>query len=678
MSTQNQLGGPQSKDADRLTSLFYPIYERFFDEDGDLVLFTERSLAASRSPANVELYIAKSLGIGVLTGLALWLIGLLAGFVVFNVLGLADQFSLGIVTNDSLVQLIELLRVPFFVLFTGLILGTIGFIGAFGARIFLPYTNANSREREINKLMPDALSFMYALSVGGMNQLEIIESMARAEDTYGAISQEFQSIVRETQFFDTDYKSAIENQAVETPSTQFSQFLRDMLSILNSGGDLEGFLDDKKDKYLRQAQQTQRQTLETLELFGEMYMVLSLFPLLLIIVLVAMSLLGDADVFTIYMVIYGLLPLIGVAFVVLISTFKQDEIGTGELTLYGEGAATTVNKNVVVDSGVVTNYQGEYKIFDVIREGEDTFNTIDLLRRPQIFFRDNPLYVLALTIPATVAVLSIAFSSGSAPTSWDVLIANPVWGTFIYVYLPLYINGLPLAVFFEWNQRHRYGITNELSDTLRKLSSANETGQTLFESMNTVAQSSRGRLAKEFEIMYNKIKYGTNVKRALVEFNNKYRIPRLARTIKLISKSQEASSQISKVLTTAAQASENQDQIDTERKNQARMQVVIISMTYFTLLFVFAILQTQFIDVMADLGGGADVDDDVGAGGDQFGVSIDPLELSTLFFHAVTIQAVMSGLISGYMRDGKLMSGLKYAVIFATIALLVWSWVGGG
>jgi len=41
-------------------------------------------------------------------------------------------------------------------------------------------------------LLPDAVAFMYALSIGGMNELDILEATARADDVYGEISKEFE------------------------------------------------------------------------------------------------------------------------------------------------------------------------------------------------------------------------------------------------------------------------------------------------------------------------------------------------------------------------------------------------------------------------------------------------------------------------------------------------------
>ncbi|QLG62803.1 type II secretion system F family protein [Halorarum salinum] len=663
-------------DARGFADAFYPLFRRLFGEDGDFVANVEEKLTEARMNKPVELYVSRALGVGVLVGGALWLVGALLGWALFA-FGIVTTETVGLgipVSSSGQAQLLDSLTMPVGVLVSGVVFGSIGFGLGFGTLLAIPYQRASAREREINMLLADSVSFMYALSVGGLNQLEILESMAKADDTYGEVAREFQSIVQETEYFGTDYRNAVREQAIETPSAELSQFLTDMLSIINSGGDMEQFLRDKKEKHLRTAKQQQELTLETLELFGEMYMTLSLFPLLLIIILVIMSMLGDGQDFLLYATVYLLTPLIGVGFLVLVSTVKQDEIGDGYLDPSGvDDQFAQTQREGLVHLGLVESFVGPYGVFDRIKSKEGTHRTKGLLRKPHVFFRNNPAFTLALTAPAALVFLAIAVASGRAPLTWDGMVGNPIWGTFLWVYFPAYVTLLPLAVFHEWNVRRRAGITGKLSDNLRKLSSANDTGQTLLESIETVADTSSGRLADEFEVMYAKVNYGMSVREALVEFNNEYHIPRLARTVKLVSEAQEASSQITDVLTTAAQASENQDDIDRERKSRARMQVAIILMTYVTLLGVMAILQTQFIDVMGGLtdqagdggGGGA-------AGGMSFGGGIDPAVLSLLFFHAVTIQAIISGFISGYIRDARIVSGVKFVVVLLTLALGVW------
>jgi flagellar protein FlaJ len=676
------VGDAEGEQLDRSTDLlgdaFYPVFQFLFDEDGDFVSDVETKLEQARMSATVELYLSRALALGAIGGGILWVLGTLLGWAIFA-LGLVspDIISIGLPTPDAATAAaLNALTVPAVTVVSGLVFGAIGFAVGFGILIAIPYSTAGERKREINMLLPDAISFMYALSVGGLNQLEILEAMARADDTYGEVAKEFQSIVRETEYFGTDYRNAIREQAMVTPSEELSQFLSDMLSIVNSGGSMEQFLDDKKEKHLRTAKQEQETVLETLELFGEMYMTLSLFPLLLIIILVIMSMLGQAQDRLLFGTVYALIPLTGVGFLVLVSTVKQDEPGDGYLQPSNSSdRLEQVTREGLIHMGLIEGFVGEFRVFDRIRSREGTYKTGQLLRRPDLFFRDHPLYTLILTVPAALAALGVAIANGAAPLSWQGMLNNPVWGTFVWWYVPVYIVGIPLAVFHSWNVRSRNAVVGKLSDTLRKLSSANDTGQTLLESVETVSETSSGKLADEFETMHAKVNYGMSLRSALVEFNNKYHIPRLARTVKLISKAQEASSQITEVLTTAAQASETQDDIQRERISRTRMQVAIILMTYLTLLGVMAILKTQFLDVMAGLasqaGGGGDA-----GGGLNFGEGINIDLLSVLFFHAVTLQAALSGFISGYIRNADIVSGVKFVVILQTIALVVWMVVG--
>jgi flagellar protein FlaJ len=655
------------RDTDLLSDLGFPIYRQVFDDDDEFVGDLDRKLAEARMAMPVELYISRALTIGLVVGLILWTAGTALGYGLFALGVIQVGTLLGIPLYDpQLIALLETLKIPALVLVTGLFFGSIGFVAGFGSLVMVPYVRASGREREINMLLPDAISFMYALSVGGLNQLEIIEAMARADDTYGEVAREFQSIVQETEYFDTDYRTAIRDQSLRTPSDELSQFLTDMLSILNSGGDMTDFLDDKKDKHMRTAKQQQELTLETLELFGEMYMTLSLFPLLLIIVLVVMSMLGEADQTLMYGTVYGLIPMVGAGFLVLISTVKTDEPGDG----YLEGGRSR-ESDEFISLGEIDEYTGQFEVFTRIRNREGLYLVASILRRPHVFFREHPLYTLALTVPISIAAVGWAVVTGLAPLSFEAMKERAVWGTFLYVYVPLYVTLVPIAVFYEWNVRSRGAVVGDLSDNLWKLSSANDTGLTLLGSIRTVADTSTGKLAREFDTIYAKVQYGMSLKDALVEFNNEYHIPRLARTVKLVSKAQEASSQITSVLTTAAQASENQDDLDRERKSRTRMQVVIILMTYLTLLAVMAILKSQFLDVMSGLtgesgdGGGA-------AGGPSFGGDIDTAALNMMFFHAVTIQAIISGAIAGYIRSADLRSGVKFVVILQTVALATW------
>ena len=679
---------PSTLSQSSVEAAFYPLYERLFGDESEFVEELERKLAQARMSSSVEMYLSRALAVGLLVGVGLWLLGSFVGWLLARTV--LEPGAVGVPLPEVLSAALDIVRTPLILLISGLVFGSIGFTIGFASLVSLPYIRANQRKREINSLLPETIAFIYALSVGGMNQLEIVRATDRAEDTYGEVAKEFQSIVLETEYFDTDYRTAVRNQSLETPSEPFSQFLTDMLSILDSGGNMRQFLKDQKDKHIRTAKQEQQRQLDTLELFGEMYMTLSLFPLLLIIVLVIMGMMGSGSKeFMLMMTVYGLIPLIGGAFLVLVSTATSDEFGDGYIRPERDDDFTIDEGISALNTDLVDEYAGSYGVFDRIKRRHRSYELGQILRAPHLFFRDHPVFVLLFTVPLTLVVLAAAVLTNNAPMSLNAVQGQVIWGTFVWIYLPLYINFLPLAVFHEWNVRSRRAVLGSLSENLRKLASANDTGMTLLESLKVVSETSSGRLATEFEEMYAKVNYGTSLKDALREFNNKYHIPRLARTVKLVSEAQETSSQIQDVLSTAAASSENQDDIERERRSRTLMQVVIIMMTYMTLLAVMALLQVQFLDSMSALTGSESADAGAqaaegGAGGqsDQFGASIDTEFLSMLFFHAVTIQALISAIVAGYIRNVDLVSGVKYAIPLATIALVVWVLVeavsGGG
>lgn len=657
---------------DALTDAFRPVYARLFDDDDSFVVDLQEKLAQARIDRTVEVYLSRALALGTISGIVLWLLGVAVSVTLIQT-GLVEVGALTNipVPNETVLAVIEAVRIPFLILASGLVLGVLGFGTVFGAYVALPYGRAGQREREINTLLPDAVSFMYALSLGGMSQIEIIETMAEADDTYGEVSMEFRTILQETRYFDTDYRSAIQKRAARTPSSELSQFYTDMLSIIDSGGSMTDFLDDKKDIHFRHAKEEQEQTLETLELFTEMYITISLFPLLLIVILVILDMIGGSQELLLYATVYALIPGLGLAFLTLVSTVRTDEYGNGHLELDESVSEFDLGRESgALDLGLINQFTGSHYIFDRIESREGTNVAMRVLKNPHVFLRNNPYYTLAITVPASLAFVLIAILTDSVAVGVSGIVEQPVWSTIVYAYVPLFSVCVPFAVFWEWNVRRRYAVLDGLSENLRKLASANATGLTLLESIKVVADTAPGALGEEFETMHAKSNYGMHLKESLVVFNNKYHIPRLARTVKLISKAQEISSQISTVLSTAAIATETQEDIERDRKQRAMMQIAIIIMTYLTLLGVMALLKAQFIDVMADVArqtGGT-----TSAGGQQFGASIDLNVLSLLFFHAVTLQAVLSGLICGYIRDASMASGAKYVVFLLCAALGAW------
>jgi len=655
-----------------IAELFYPSFKRFFEGE-DIVNEVEDDLGKANISKPVEIYMSTALGYGTLLGgLVSLILSFIAGVALYGMEPLIELPAASVPYSENiavglLVFLVNAIQFPILVVLIGGIGALLGFVGAFGFGVYYPKHVARTRAREIELLLGDAISFMYSLSVGGTNQIQVMQSVAAADDTYGEVSVEFQRVVYEMKYFNTDYQTAVENVTQLTPSKELEVFLSDMLSVIDSGGDMTTFLKTQQDVMRERSKKKQEEMLDTMEFFGEMYMSLNVLPMGLLIVLVIISMLGSPTMVGLYATVYALLPGLNLLFGIIISMVKKDEIGDGVLKTEGNVAAMGEDETRLNGMGVIDYYvSGDHaSFFKPIRSKEFKYRLLKILREPWEYFRIRPTFVLALTIPMTVVVMATLVLAGLAKLSITDMVSDPYVQTVMWLYVPVFLNVAPLAVFHEWNRRTRGKITDTLTADIRKLANANETGQPVLEAMRMATTGQESLVSQEFQTMYKKAKFGTSLSPALVEFNNRYRIPRLARVVKLIQKAQEASSNITEVLQTAATTSRYREELEQDRIGRTRIQVAVTAMTFLVFLGVILMLEVYFIGQMIS-------SVDVAEGNPIGGGNLDIALVSMLFFHAVTIQGLCAGALSGYIQTGKFSSSYKYIVAFMTITAIVW------
>lgn len=657
-----------------IAELFYRSFKRLFEGEA-FVDDVDNDLKKANISTPVEIYISAALGYGTIIGAFIGLLTSLGAWLVFSTqVGGAFlepsmfPFSESLITN-TVVAVLNLVQYPLLSILLGISGAILGFFMALTFATYYPKHLKRSRRREINLVLSDAIAFMYSLSVGGTNQLQVMKAVANAEDTYGEVSVEFTRIVYDMEYFNTDYQTAVANISERTPSKELSAFLSDMLSVIDSGGNMTTFLQTQQEMMREKGRKKQEEMLDTLEFFGEMYMSLSILPMGLLIVLVIVSMMGDPQILALYATVYAILPGINVMFAILVSTVKKDEVGDGRLDTEGNIAASGEDETRLTEVGVIEHYMSGPNnwFFKPIRAHEIRYRVQQVLKSPWEFFRIRPSYVLMITIPVTILVMVLLVATGLAAPSRQEMVLNPYIQTVMWMYVPLFLNLVPLAVFYEWNRRTRGRITDTLTQDIRKLANANETGQPILEAMQVSSDGRESLMGKEFNRMYKKAKFGTSLSAALVEFNNRYRIPRLARIVKLIQKAQEASSNITEVLNTAAVTSRYQDEIEQERLQRTRMQVAVIAITYIVFLGVITMLDVYFLGEMLS-GVELESDNPIGSGF----ADIDITLISMLFFHAVTIQALCAGAVSGYIQTGRISSSYKYIVLYMTLAAIAW------
>jgi flagellar protein FlaJ len=97
----------------------------------------------------------------------------------------------------------------------------------------------------------------------------------------------------------------------------------------------------------------------------------------------------------------------------------------------------------------------------------------------------------------------------------------------------------------------------------------------------------------------------------------------------------------------------------------------IVYLSYFVFLFVVAVLATQFLPVLANIGTAG-----LSNAGSLAGIGSVPVKsLDRLLYHAVLLQALFSGLIAGQMGESSLAAGVKHSCILLIIALVTFNFI---
>jgi flagellar protein FlaJ len=531
-------------------------------------------------------------------------------------------------------------------------------LGTYVSRFYYPRFVVSGRRRNVDVVLPHAITYMYAQSHGGMNLVEVVRSMARATDTYGEVANEFDMIVRDMDLFGNDLLTAIRNARNLTPSDNLEQFLDDLLGVIDAGGDVTNFFEDQSANYLEQAQEEQEDFLETLSILSEVFIVgFIAAPLFLIVTLMVISFLGGSSIPQLAAIIYVGLPLGMVGFLVLVAVLSSPYVQPHVTLDVGDTAKPPVSDDLRNDS----RYAGYAKSVRFAR-------TRAFLDDPIAAIRTTPLLSLVFSIPVAVAFVGTLLVQGIdvSPAGFA---ASPVQTTLAIVVVPLLVLAVPLSLFHEYQQRRERSIERRFPDTLNTLSSANYMGIPMTEALELVARWTTGALASELRKIRNDIDWNEDVSRALAGAANRLDIPQVSRSLKLVADAAHATGDMSRILSVAAEDARNRHRLERARRRAMSSYLGIVIIGFFVYLMVVVLIDTSYLGPIARQS--ADVPADSGLPISFTRIPVDTYR--ALFFHSALIQGFGSGLLAGKLADNDVLSGLKYGIGLVALAAIVFA-----
>ncbi|MFC6973511.1 hypothetical protein ACFQL1_00670 [Halomicroarcula sp. GCM10025709] len=150
----------------RKTAWLYEPLRRFFATRTDRHLGLREQLNAARMPVTVEAYLARSAVLAIITGVLGAGIGLAISWwaattgVLSTLSGVSGTGALGRFVSDNRTLVVSLV-LP-------VVSGTLLAVGTWYVRYYLPSQRATARARRLALVYPSGVTYMYALSRGGL------------------------------------------------------------------------------------------------------------------------------------------------------------------------------------------------------------------------------------------------------------------------------------------------------------------------------------------------------------------------------------------------------------------------------------------------------------------------------------------------------------------------------
>ncbi len=499
-----------------------------------------------------------------------------------------------------------------------------------------PSMKADDRKRAINRLLPYAVNYMYALSKGGVGIIQIVRAISKHGDIYGEVANEFSFVVNLMDYFGYDFHSAMSELYEITPSDTMKEFIAGLITTIDSGGDLTVYLAHKCEQYVEKSKSEQKSFIETLGLLAESYVTIAVTaPLFIIILQSVMLVIGSGDLKGLYGVTYILIPASSAFFAFLIYIISPKEFRGFKFEERLE-----VKEEMYVEEGK--------EVYERFKKAKAKKESIEKIKYPIRTIRENPPYVLSISVPLSI-IYALLFMNSLRP---DFLI---ITATIIAL--------IPLAIFHEAKKKRERIIRDQIPEVLKGFASVTATGATLQRAIEIVAESGSGYLYDEIKRMKRSIEWGTDLVEAFKEVSKSLRIPSLARVVTILTDVLIIGGDITETLHVCSRDAELERSLTRERRVSMFIYLIIIYIAFFTFVGIMVILFTKlfprFFEITATPSIGF------------MKSKIDKNLLIWILTQAMIIQAIFSGIVAGIMGEEDPNSGAKHTIVMLCAVLII-------
>jgi flagellar protein FlaJ len=651
--------------------LAYRIFGNFFYKNKEKFQNLKAKIRQSHISISVDQYLASACMYSLIAGLigvtfGGWLGLKIFGYPISRLSLFMSSINVGFVES----------HLYLFGVLTAFLSFLLSFLTVFGLIYILPYFQADIRHACIDKSMLSSVTYMYALTKGGMSIYDVLRSLSGYTHIFGTCAEEVSYIVRDMDYLGKDFVTALKSAKERTPSEIFKDFIDGLILVSNSKAIVE-YMRNKSEYYQGMAELANRNFLRRLDVLAEIYVtVLVAGPLFIMTTLIVLQLFRPASAQILYVLIYIVIPLANLLFLVVLDTI-------GELSLDLKRAkVSSFSKDLscIPEIRSKLSEKEEKKRSKKFMFYRQLYIIKNLVFNPYKTIRDEPRYTFFIGIPLGLYYLAripnsfkenlnLNFNptlSFAHMSNNSIQLISEIQNYFI-IFIVIVL--IPFIIFFEARALRMRKIDEKMPDLLKDLSNMNGSGVLFSNSLKMIAESNMGILSKELKKLKEDLSWGTSTSRVLTKLDNNIRTSTSSRVLHTLIKANESTSDLKSVLSITAEQVKSEEELKKERSSDMSVYVVTIYVAFFVFLFIVYILAVYFFPQSVSFRSSSQEIGSAGIGNGFFNIQ----EYTMLMYHSTLIQAFVSGLIAGKMGQGSVYMGLKYSVSMIMITYVVFT-----
>ena len=492
--------------------------------------------------------------------------------------------------------------------------------------LYLPLYHIKRRAANIDLFLPYAINYINSMAVAGISPVDIFSTLATI-DAYGEIQKEAKKIVKEIKVMGVDNISALKHALTISPSRKLKNFLQGIIGTIQSGSDLHVYLSNIVDKYMDDDLRERKKDLNLLAVTGEVFVISAIaFPIFLVIILTAMGFFGgsmDLSILILYFFSFLVLPFIYIGFYVLIKS-------------------TSIEKIVKIRS------KKKYDLKNFYEENKKT------------------IIIVFLTVYILLSFYVLVFLM----TLWGAFELNH-FVLLDVLFITILILITPIGIFKYAELRNKNKIQERVPEFLIEISDSIATGMNIFDSVKVAERGRYGELSPEIKKMKAQLSWDISIKEVLENFASRMKSAVIQRIVITINKGLMMGGNTPKIFKAAAREVDQINQLEEQRKADMSLYTMIILLCFFIFLAIILVLNSTFFASFFDIQN----QQVTGVEGPLVYNSVSPVTLEYALYSFVFVQSIGAGILSGFMMDGKLSSGVRYCLILGIISIIIFKFI---